>query len=260
MKPRIASVPGWLIATAGAFAGIATAGAFAVITTAGALAETATAGASEQIASARFTDPTARYGHAVLGDNAEWGSLEITLTDGRKRKFILPKSRVYEDLKPRLGDLDGDGRPELIVIETDVNLGAQLAIYGPQGKITATPNIGNRFRWLAPLGAADLDGDGKVEIAYIDRPHLAKILSVWRYDKQKLTPVAEAPGLTNHKIGQDFISGGIRDCGAGPRIITADANWRQVVETRFTGDRLSSRTIGPFNGLTSLRAALKCPG
>lgn len=216
--------------------------------------------ATAQIVSARYSDPTTRYGHAVLGNNAEWGSLEITLRDGMRRKFILPDSRVFEDLKPRLTDLDGDGKPELIVIETDVNLGAQLAIYGENGKITATPNIGNSFRWLAPLGAADLDGDGKVEIAYIDRPHLAKILRVWRYDNQKLSLVAEAPGLTNHKIGQDFISGGIRDCGTGPRIITADANWRQVVQTRLKDGRLSSKIIGPFKGLASLRAALKCGG
>ena len=38
------------------------------------------------------------------------------------------------------------------------------------------------FTLLAPLGAADLDGDGKIELAYIDRPHLAKILRIWRFD------------------------------------------------------------------------------
>jgi len=223
-----------------------------------ATAVTAEAEAEADIVSARYKDATTRYGHAILGDNAEWGTLEITLSNGKRRSFILPETRVYEDLEPRLVDLDGDGQTELMVIETDVNLGSQLAIYGPEGKITATPNIGRSFRWLAPLGAADLDGDGKTEIAYIDKPHLAKVLRVWRYDNQKLTLVADKPGLTNHSIGQDFISGGIRDCGAGPEIVTANANWTKVMATKLSDGVLTTRELGRFHSLATLRAAVAC--
>jgi hypothetical protein len=46
--------------------------------------------------------------------------------------------------------------------------------------LAATPHIGSANRWLAPIGAADLDGDGRVEIAYVDRPHLARTLRIWR--------------------------------------------------------------------------------
>ena len=74
--------------------------------------------------------------------------------------------------------------------------------------IAATPYIGTRFRWLAPLVAADLDGDGWIEIAYIDRPHLAMVLRVWRFENGVLHPVAEASGLTNHQFGADVIEGG----------------------------------------------------
>jgi len=157
--------------------------------------------AKDVIASAKFADPTPRYDHGILGDAIEYGEMVITYIDGRRILIHLPKSRVFEDLAPRVVDLDGDGAPEIIVIETDLNLGARLSVYGSHGLITATPHIGRSHRWLAPVGAADLDGDGNVEIAYIDRPHLAKLLKIWRFKDGKLTLVAEQGGLTNHQIG-----------------------------------------------------------
>ena len=145
-----------------------------------------------------------------------------------------------------------------MVIETDMAAGAALAMYGVSGKIAETPHIGQSNRWLAPLGAADLDGDGHVEIAYIDRPHLAKTLRVWRFHDGKLVPVADLPGLTNHRIGQDFISGGIRTCGPTPEIITANADWSRIMATKLTSRGLGTRDIGPFTGPGSLETALIC--
>ena len=76
--------------------------------------------------------------------------------------------------------------------------------------VAATPNIGQRNRWLAPVAAADLDGDGATEIAYVDRPHLARRLRIWRFEGGSLTEIAALPGLTNHRIGEAFITGGLR--------------------------------------------------
>ena len=232
----------------------------------GSVALTMGTSASAEILSARYDDPTTRYAHGVLGDAVEYGALILKVAgsdDSGFRKtltlrFALPETRVFEDLEPRLADIDGDGLPEVIVIESDARLGASLAIYDATGKIASTPFIGRTNRWLAPLGATDLDGDGKVELAYIDRPHLAKTLRVWRYDDGELKHVADVPGLTNHRIGEDFISGGIRNCGDGPEIVTASDDWSRVMVTRLEGGRLSSRDEGPFKGQNSLRNALRC--
>jgi hypothetical protein len=169
----------------------------------------------------------------------------------------LPADHVFEDLAPRLVDVTGDGEPEVIVVETDVRRGAALAIYDVNGKLAETPHIGQRNRWLAPVGAADLDGDGQIEIAYVDRPHLAKVLRVWRLDGRKLVPVGELGGLSNHQIGWDFIPGGLRDCGAGPEIVLADAAWARVMAVRFDG-ALSARALGTYRGPDSLMSALAC--
>lgn len=215
------------------------------------------------ISSARFSEPTSRYDHGVLGDDLEYGALELQIRDqdGQTRRLTLrlPEHSVFEDLAPRLADLEQDGTPEVIVVEAHARLGARLAVYDANGLRAATPHIGQKNRWLAPIGAADFDGDGFVEIAYIDRPHLAKTLRLWRFKDGKLSEIAHKTGLTNHKIGWDFIAGGLRLCTDAPKMITANASWTRLIATGFDGQRLISRDIGPYLGPNSLTKALSCP-
>lgn len=222
--------------------------------------------AADTIQSAEFTEPTERYAHGILGDAIEWGALKITVDSGagaQTYQFDLPKNQVFEDLAPRLWDITGDGAPEVAVILTDVDLGASLVFIGFKNgtlaPIAATPHIGQSNRWLAPLGVADFDGDGRVEVAYIDRPHLAKTLMVWEYDGTELRLEAEVGGLTNHRIGEGFISGGLRNCAGTTEIITANANWTRIMATTSNGKEFTSKDIAPFTGPASLRTALTCP-
>jgi len=214
---------------------------------------------AEGVKSARYGDPTGRYDHGILGDAIEYGTLELTTDAGRRLRIVLPESRVFEDTAPRVVDLDGDGQGEVIVVETDIRRGARLAIYGVEGLIAATPNIGRTHRWLAPIGAVDLDGDGALEIAYVDRPHLARLIRVWRFSGGTLELVGELPGYTNHRIGEDNIAGGIRNCGAVPEMIVADAGWRDIFAiTMEKAGVFAATRIGPHEGRESFAAALGC--
>ncbi|MBB3993002.1 hypothetical protein GGR95_000621 [Sulfitobacter undariae] len=235
------------------------------------LAGAGTALAAETITSARFTEPTSRYAHGVLGDAEEWEALEIktnnasndTLSSNavlRKNTYTirLPLTSVFEDVAPRLADVDGDGNPEVVVVETSVTQGASLAIYDAKGKRAATPYIGTRNRWLAPVAVADLDGDGFVELAYIDRPHLMKTLRVWRFENGALSEIATFGGVTNHRVGETDIAGGLRDCGTGPEMIVANANWTRLMAVTLQNASLVARDIGPHKNRNSFNRALEC--
>ncbi len=216
----------------------------------------------QTIKDASFQRPTTRYPHGVLGDAIEWGGLSISFDgpDGETTDVTieLPLDHVFEDLKPRLVDLNLDGHADAVmVVETDMTLGAALALYGPSGKLVETPHIGRSNRWLAPVGAADLDGDGRIEIAYVDRPHLAKTLRIWRLDDRQLREVTQIPGLTNHRIGQDFISGGIANCGPAPQLFLASGDWRRIQAVTFDHG-WHVKDLGPFRKTDDLTAALSC--
>lgn len=217
------------------------------------------------ILKAAYSEPTTRYDHGILGDQVEWGALVLTVDQcagcetRQVRRFTirLPETRVFEDLAPRIIH-DEFGLTYVMVVESDLALGARLAIYTATGLAHATPFLGQSHRWLAPVGATDLDGDGFPEIAYVEKPHLTRELKVWRFSEAGLAFVSSLGGLTNHRIGEGFISGGIRDCGQGPEMVTADAGWQNVMATRLVAGRLEARRIGVFAGRDSFVKAMDC--
>lgn len=195
------------------------------------------------IEKACFTESYAppEYGHSVLGDTPEWTVLTVfhgpeasQAADGRRgwNGISSDVSHIFEDVAPRLADIDGDGRLEVITVQSSFDKGARLVVYAitPEPRpLAATPYIGQANRWLAPAGIADFDGDGRVEIAYVDRPHLRKDLVFVRLDGDQLVETLRLPGLTNHRIGDDFISGGVRDCGQGAELILASPDWSRLM-------------------------------
>ncbi len=230
---------------------------------AAALLALAAPAAAQTIVEARYDGPTDRYPHGVLGDAIEHDTLSVTLLDGRRLALRWPDTVVFEDTAPRLADLDGDGAAEVIAVESHEDRGARLAVYALEGgaltRATATPFIGMRFRWLAVAAIADLDDDGRVEIAYVDRPHLARVLRIWRYDPAgpRLTELAAAEGHTNHRIGDREILGGLRTCAGAPEVVTASPDWTRLLASRLDGGSIVTRDIGP-NAPGAADRALAC--
>lgn len=160
---------------------------------------------NQDIAVAWLAGPTTRYEHGVLGDDLEASRLVVETYDGDTLEFELPASRVFEDLEPRLEDLDGDNKDEILVVESDVNLGASLAIYGiVERRVTRramTPFLGRPNRWLNPVGAGDFDADGRLDIAIVVTPHIGGILRLYHFTEPTLSQFAEVSGVSTHHIG-----------------------------------------------------------
>lgn len=158
-----------------------------------------------RIAEAWLIAPTARYDHAALGDAIEAGGLLVRLREGGECRLLLPQSEVFEDLRPRLVDLDRDGENEIIVVRASLEQGAVLTVYGLVGnevKLVAEgpPGLG-RHRWLNPVGAADFDGDGVVEIAYVETPHQGGVLRIVSLQGGALVEEASYANVSNHVPG-----------------------------------------------------------
>jgi len=176
------------------------------------------------IAEAWYSEPTTRYPHAVLGDNIEAGALKVKNQRGETYTIRLEKNEVFEDIAPRLADLDLDGRTEVIAILSSRTGGASIAIYNLNGnafiKVAQTPFIGRSFRWLNIAGIDNFGGNRRPDIAAVITPHLAGVLQFYRYRNDRLALITQARGFSNHFIGSnelrlsavaDFNANGIPD-------------------------------------------------
>lgn len=216
--------------------------------------------AGAEITGADYAMPTTAYGHGAL-PGGEYAGIEFRLAPDRVIGAGTYRN-VYEDTVPRLVDLDGDGTPEVVTVISYFDSGAAIRIWDevpsaehPAGTTVAvvaeTAPIGQRHRWLAIAGIADLDGDGRVEIAYVDRPHLARILRIVEVVPEaggwQLTQQAAFEGLTNHRFGVREIEGGVVECGAGPELRLASGDWRRIIGVRFAGGRWRMRDLGLYS-------------
>ena len=171
----------------------------------GALPDGHVATGTHDIARAWLAEPTPRYDHGILGDKIEAGSLVVETRDGKRHVVRLKDDAVFEDLEPRLADLNGDGHDEIIVVKSYLKRGSALAVIGERkGKyeiVAETPPLGAPHRWLDPAGIADFTGDGKPSIALVRQPHVIGMLELWRFSDGSLHKTAEMPDTANHIAG-----------------------------------------------------------
>lgn len=157
------------------------------------------------IAQAWLVAPTGRYRHFVQGSRYEAGGLRVRLADNTVLTLTLDDNLVFEDRRPRLADLDGDGADEVVLVLSSVTKGASLAAYSVVGDVlklkAKTPFIGRPHRWLNPAGIADFDGDGRVEVALVAMPHLIKRLEIWALVDGIFVSEGSWEGFSNHRLG-----------------------------------------------------------
>jgi len=154
---------------------------------------------------AYLINPTSRYRHGVLGDSIEAAGVRVLTGDGETLDLVLDSDSVFEDLSPRVHDIDRDGLEELVLVRSFVDSGASVVVVAPRGGaleiVAASESIGRSNRWLNPVGVADFDGDGQQEIAVVRTPHIGGILMLYRQEGADLVVDHQVRGFSNHFIG-----------------------------------------------------------
>jgi len=163
---------------------------------------TATAG---DIRKAWYGQPTQRYAHGALGDDIEGGSLVAVLTDGSEAEFVLPETQVFEDITPRIADLDGDGTNEIVAIRSSRTGGSAVALYGLKDgelvELGAGSENGRPNRWLNIAGIVP-DANGFRTIYAVRTPHIGGRLLSLNYGNGRIAERNDIAGdLSNHVFG-----------------------------------------------------------
>jgi hypothetical protein len=205
-----------------------------------------------QIHRAWLVQATGRYDHGVLGDLIEAGALKVQLRDGREMVYELGDQYVFEDLTPRLADMDGDGLDEIILARSSLSEGTAVSVYriGERQieQFAVSPSIGLAYHWLYPVGAGDFDADGKMDIAVVETPHLGKTLVIYGREVSRLQSIGRAEGFSTHSIGStvlemaviaDLNGDGVLD------IVLPNGGKNQLIAVTFRGRKFLTIWEGP---------------
>jgi len=205
-----------------------------------------------QVRRAWLVQPTGRYDHGVLGDMIEAGALKVQLRDGREMVYELGDQYVFEDLTPRLADMDGDGLDEIILARSSLSEGAAVSVYriGERQieQFAVSPSIGLAYRWLNPIGAGDFDADGEMDIAVVETPHLGKTLVIYGREVSRLKSIGHAGGYSTHSMGSavlemavvaDLNDDGVLD------IVLPNGSKDRLVAVTFRGRKFTTLWEGP---------------
>ena len=205
------------------------------------LALTAPGAIAETITGADFAAPVERYGHFALGRPHEYARVTATTDTGRSLMFELPENEVFEDLAPRIVRLAATEPQEILAIVSNRGSGARLMmlrLHAGRLEISAqSAPIGTPMRWPNPVAVADLDGDGRAEIAAVITPHIGGTLKVYHRHGGELVEISALGGFSNHVFGSQELGLALPFQIAGKtRLLVPDST------------RLQLRIVGLENG------------
>lgn len=199
------------------------------------------------VAWAWLGSPTLRYPHRALGSATHAASVHALVRSRSGRwqsaELSLPLHRVYEDLVPRIVDLDRDGSEEIVLVEADVLRGASLVVLGIDHTADGPALVerarsafaGTPFRWLNPVGVADFDADGQLDLALVLTPHIGGALQLLHYRPPSLVLFARALDVSNHRMGavEQDLTVIVQAAGQRPTVVVPDMTLRALHALRW---------------------------
>lgn len=199
------------------------------------------------VAWAWLGSPTLRYPHRALGSPTHAASVHALVRSRagawQVAELRLPLQRVYEDRVPRIVDIDRDGSEEIVLVEADALRGASLVVLGidhtAHGPALAerarSAFAGTPFRWLNPVGVADFDADGQLDLALVLTPHIGGALQLLHYRPPVLVPYARALDVSNHRMGavEQELAVIVQAADQRPTVVVPDMTLRALHALRW---------------------------
>ena len=215
-----------------------------------------------------LTGATRRYDHGILGDKIEAGSVTVIETKPQPHIALtvtVPASQVIEGLAPIWADLDGDGRREIIVTQSDNTQGAQVVVYDERGTpIAWGPAIGLGHRWRHQIAVAPLGPGGEAELVEVLTPHIGGVVQFYRLSGGQLDVVAGVSGYTSHVIGSrnlDMAAAGDFDGDGRVEVLLPDHRFTALAAIRRAGGGAEvAWTASAGARVTTNLATLRLPG
>jgi len=173
-----------------------------------------------------------RYGHEVLGDTPEW--------DEKTLHPDLSTSTEMENLKLSLF------KANLTKVHGSLFILSLLHLPFLQ----------------RPLTSARVTAGSPLLVSLISTAMaiwtLAKTLRVWTYRDGGLSEIASIKGVTNHSIGEPFITSSIRTCDGRPEMILNDARRKNILSVFFENGALTYKDLGAYTGPQSVLTPPAC--
>ena len=171
-----------------------------------------TSAAPPVIERAWFGPADRAHGHDALGIGNYPGTVHAIVRDSGRQQAVhleLSGDAAFEDGLIRLVDLDDDGSPEILVVAASRLAGASIAVLGVELRDRApvllerarSPSVGPG-RWLNPVGIVDFLGRGQQDVVAVVTPHIGGVLTLYRYQRPNLVPVAFERDVSNHAYGE----------------------------------------------------------
>lgn len=158
-------------------------------------------------------DPTNWYAHGVLGDELEAQTLKLFDTNdemAQAQEIPIPEGWVAEGIAPIWADMTGDGVDDIIVTQSNDEVGSRVALYDPaKSKWKSGPAIGTGYRWRHPLAVAPLGPDGEIELVVVRTPHIGGIVEFYGAFGDQLELTAQIAGYSSHVMGSRNLDMGI---------------------------------------------------